>query len=102
MSLSPEIWFEHIQAWMQTQQTQVDYCRHHGLIPHQFTYWKQKYQSTQQTNQCVAQSGFVVAQFETRVSAQSGPTICLPDGTQITDVCATNISVVAQLLRELR
>ncbi|WP_404976224.1 IS66 family insertion sequence element accessory protein TnpA, partial [Vibrio navarrensis] len=43
MSLSPDTWFEHIQAWMQTQQTQVDYCRHHGLTPHQFTYWKQKY-----------------------------------------------------------
>lgn len=102
MSLSPDTWFEHIQAWMQTQQTQVDYCRHHGLTPHQFTYWKQKYHATQQTNQGETRSGFVVAQFETRISTQSGPTMCLPDGTQITDVSATNILIVAQLLRELR
>ena len=42
--ISPERWLEHIDAWQQTNLTQADYCRTHGLRAKQFWYWKSKLQ----------------------------------------------------------
>ncbi len=38
-----KIWEIHIERWKQSGQTQVAYCREHGLKPHQFTYWKRRF-----------------------------------------------------------
>jgi len=35
-------WKKQIQGWQESGLTQVEYCRTHNLIPHRFTYWKQK------------------------------------------------------------
>ncbi|WP_158070089.1 IS66 family insertion sequence element accessory protein TnpA [Motiliproteus sp. MSK22-1] len=35
-------WKQHLEAWKQSGQSQVDYCRVHGLKSHQMTYWKNR------------------------------------------------------------
>lgn len=35
-------WKEQIQGWQESDLSQLEYCRKHNLIPHRFTYWKQK------------------------------------------------------------
>jgi len=35
-------WKKQIQGWQESDLPQVEYCRKHNLIPHRFTYWKQK------------------------------------------------------------
>jgi hypothetical protein len=41
-----KIWKTHLERWKQSGQTQVAYCREHGLKPHQFTYWKKRFGRT--------------------------------------------------------
>jgi len=41
-----QIWKTHIERWKQSGQTQVAYCREHGLRPYQFTYWKKRFGRT--------------------------------------------------------
>lgn len=36
-------WKQHLDAWEQSGQSQVTYCRAHGLKPHQMTYWKGRF-----------------------------------------------------------
>ncbi len=35
-------WKEHIYNWQKGNLSQVEYCRKNDLIPHRFTYWKQR------------------------------------------------------------
>jgi len=37
-----KFWKEQIQNWQESSLTQVEYCRKNNLIPHQFTYWKNR------------------------------------------------------------
>jgi len=39
-------WKQHLADWQSSGFTQTDYCRAHGLKPHQFTYWKRRFQQT--------------------------------------------------------
>jgi len=33
---------EHIKAWQASGKSQTSYCKQHGIIPHQFIYYKKK------------------------------------------------------------
>ena len=101
MSLSPQLWLEHIEAWKQTSQTQADYCREQGLSPHQFSYWKRRQNKTAVVQQKVT-SGFAVAQFETIATAHQGLSVTLPDGTRLDDIHTSNAHVAVQLPGALR
>jgi len=37
-----ELWTSHVEAWKESGLSQIDYCRHHDLSKHRFTYWKCK------------------------------------------------------------
>ena len=37
-----EFWKEQIQSWQESGLNQVEYCRKNNLIPHRFTYWKNR------------------------------------------------------------
>lgn len=37
-------WKLHIRAWKKSGYSQREYCRHHDLVPHRFTYWKLKFE----------------------------------------------------------
>ena len=42
-------WKEQIQGWQKSGLSQLEYCRRQNLIPHRFTYWKQKLVRTTKT-----------------------------------------------------
>ena len=33
-------WREHVRAWRKSGLSQAEYCRQHGLMPHDFSWWK--------------------------------------------------------------
>ncbi|WP_372882886.1 hypothetical protein [Psychromonas sp.] len=101
-TISPERWLEHLDAWKQTDLTQADYCRMHGLRTNQFWYWKSKLQSQAPVTKQKITSGFAIAQFETVTATQQTLSVTLPDGTTLNDIDAANIKVAAQLLEVLR
>ena len=103
-TISPEIWFKHIDAWKQTGISQAEYCRKHNLRPNQFWYWKAKLQGRSgNTSIQSVTSGFAVAQFETfTTEPNQGLSVTLPDGTKVNDINAVNIHLAAQLLEALR
>ncbi len=35
-------WKQQIQSWQESDLTQVEFCRKNNLIPHRFTYWKNR------------------------------------------------------------
>lgn len=102
MSLSPQLWLEHIEAWKQTTQTQADYCREHGISPYQFSYWKRKQQNQSSGVHQKVTSGFAVAQIETVTTMHHGFSVTLPDGTRFDDIHASNVHIAAQLMETLR
>ncbi len=101
-TISPERWLEHINAWKQTNLTQADYCRKHGLRTNQFWYWKAKLQEQNTLVQQKVTSGFAVAQFETITALEQSLSVTLPDGTTLNDIQAANVHIAAQLLEALR
>ena len=101
-TISPKCWLEHLEAWKQTNLTQADYCRMHGLRTNQFWYWKSKLQGQDSVAKQKVTSGFAIAQFETVTAPQQAVSVTLPDGATINDIHAANIHVAAQLLEALR
>ena len=41
-----QFWKDHIENWKESKTNQRQYCRQHNLIPHRFTYWKHKFESS--------------------------------------------------------
>ena len=37
-----KFWSEHIKEWRESGLNQSEYCRKHDLVPHRFTYWKNR------------------------------------------------------------
>ena len=106
MSLSPQAWLEHIEAWKQSDLTQAQYCRTHRISAKSFYYWKCKANRTEVPPSTpttrVATSGFAIAQFETVSTSHTALSVTLPDGTRLDDIHASNVAVAAQLLGALR
>ena len=91
-------WRKHLQAWSDSKQSQVAYCRLHDLTEHQFSYWKHKLLSTDSAKKKVA-SGFV----SVKPMAQPAPglSLTLPSGLVIQGIDQHNLQLVSQLLRQL-
>ena len=106
MSLSPQAWLEHIEAWKTSDLTQAQYCRTHCISAKSFYYWKCKANRTEAPPSTpttkVAPSGFAVAQFETVSTSHAALSVTLPDGTRLDDIHASNAHVAVQLLGALR
>ena len=54
-----EQWQMHLTAWQASGSTQADYCKQHGLVTHNFWYWKNKLSSAARSTQ--AQPAKIVA-----------------------------------------
>ena len=100
--ISPERWLEHFDAWQQTNLTQADYCRTHGLRAKQFWYWKSKLQPEKKVTKQKITSGFAIAQYKTITEPQRALSVTLPDGTTVNDIHAVNINLATKLLEALR
>jgi len=57
-SLTAEQWQMHLTAWQSSGSAQADYCKEHGLVVHNFWYWKNKLSSAAQSPR--AQSAKIV------------------------------------------
>lgn len=106
MSLSPQAWLEHIEAWKQSDLTQAQYCRTHRISAKSFYYWKCKATRAETSSSTpttrTTTSGFAVAQFETFSATHQGLSVTLPDGTRLDDIHASNAHIAVQLLGALR
>jgi len=49
LGLSLSEWRKHIEAAEDYQGTNTQYCREHGLVPHQFVYYKGKFRNDRDT-----------------------------------------------------
>lgn len=104
MSLSPQVWLKHIEAWKQSELTQAQYCRMHSISTKSFYYWKRKANRTETPipTTKVTTSGFAVAQFEAVAATHQGLSVTLPDGTRLDYIHASNAHIAVQLLGALR
>ncbi len=50
-----QLWQQHLKDWQQSGIRQTPWCRQRGLSPHQFSYWKKKFDDqacTAKTDSC--------------------------------------------------
>ena len=93
-------WQVHLDAWQSSGKTQVAYCREHGLVYCQFTYWKKKLTQDITVVQGDGQSsGFVPVQLID--SRPSSLTICLPNGATIEGIFEDNGRLARDIAKAL-
>jgi hypothetical protein len=90
-------WQLHITAWQSSAQSQATYCREHGLVKSQFSYWKRKLMSKEAAPRQSQGTGFIAVQ---RLEAQSsGLTVRFPNGVTLVGIHATDIQFIQELSR---
>ena len=90
-------WKQHLEAWKQSGQSQVAYCREHGLKPHQLTYWKGRFAQSQSSTKLIplrlpalpAEPSITVA-------------VTLPDGVRLEVPAKQATELLPKLLPALR
>jgi transposase len=93
-------WHEQITAWEASGQTQKSFCEQHDLDYHRFGYWKRKFKELASINATQDRRGFVTVRPAVDSEA-NGLILALPNGIRILGIAESNLSVVAQLLRQL-
>ncbi len=51
MSTKRQFWFQHIEAWQQSQLSQSEYARQHGLSIKSFSYYRRRFVQEHQQSQ---------------------------------------------------
>jgi hypothetical protein len=95
-------WQSHIKQWHSSGQTQADYCRHHDLKLHQFTYWRSKLKTDHDSEapaDC-SDTAFIPVTLESQSS--SGLVLCLPNGYRIEGITSGEMEQVSRLLEVLK
>ncbi|ELA9392371.1 IS66 family insertion sequence element accessory protein TnpB [Vibrio parahaemolyticus] len=101
MTHSPQVWQRHVNAWQNTDLSQAQYCRSHGLDQSQFSYWKCKFTRTKSATQSVT-SKFALAHVETVTEHVSSVlTVTLPNGTLVEGIDEYNARVAAKLIESM-
>ncbi len=97
-----EHWTEQVQAWKLSGLSQAEFCKRNELVYHQLIYWRAKIEgdATARRRGQPTDSGFA------RVNVQSALvddlTLSLPNGFVVRCINAANVSVVRELLDQLR
>jgi len=90
-------WQKHLEAWQQSGLTQIDYCRQHGLKPHQFTYWKARF------NPVPVSSKLIPLALPTLPAERSSSVAAtLPDGIRLDVPAAQALELLPKLLSAIR
>jgi hypothetical protein len=86
-------WQKHISQWRDSTLTQSEYCRQHGLRSDNFSYHKCK-----PLKETASQKpkGFIQVQLP-ESAAQEPLTLYFSNGSRLTGITETNISLVKQL-----
>jgi len=71
-------WKQHLEAWQQSGQTQVAYCREHGLKPHQLTYWKKRFAAPKPSTKLIP-----VKLPDASLGRSASVAVILPDGIRL-------------------
>ncbi len=91
-------WSNHINQWERSGETQRQYCRHHTLVCHQFTYWKQRLRPSTKKN--TGSGGFVaVPQDQPSAPYIQEITLHLPNGCRIEGIRADNLTLIRDVMR---
>ncbi len=93
-------WQEQITTWEASGQNQKSFCEKHNLDYHRLGYWKRKFQELASINDAQHHTGFVTVRPVVDPET-TGLILALPNGIRILGIAASNLSVVAQLLRQL-
>ncbi len=93
-------WQQHIQQWKTAQQTQIAYCRAHGLNFHQFNYWLRKEDpvNTQKKTVTTSSASSPFIPVVKHQATLSGLSLSLPNGMMVQGIDSDNLSAVKQLL----
>jgi hypothetical protein len=97
-------WQQQINDWEATDLSGSAYCKQQSLIYHQFVYWRQKLSSAEgYPKPAPAATGFtrVVPAPDVGSGESDGLTVSLPGGVSITGLHASNIELLAVVLRQL-
>ena len=90
-------WQLHVTAWHSSGQSQATYCREHGLVKSQFSYWKRKLMPEEAAPPQSQSTGFIAVQ---RMEAQSsGLTVRFPNGVTLAGIHETDLHFVQELSR---
>jgi len=77
----PRYWREHVEQWQSSGLSQKAYCQQNGLKPHNLSYWKNKWDTQQDTK---TTGGFVAVALEsTSVALPQGLSLHLNNGHRI-------------------
>ena len=93
-------WSERIQIWRQSGLSQTAFCRQEKLVPHQFTYWLSKCQSTSPSvkRENSANSFIPIAVVPSAISQLQ---ITLPNGIVLTGITDQNLDLAQQFIQSL-
>ena len=96
----PTYWQQHIDQWKGSGRSQAEFCKATGLPYPRFLYWRRKLErDTRACRTTQGSGGFATVDY--RHDANSGLTLCLPNGLVLRGISADNIPVVRQLLEYL-
>ncbi|MBT4287341.1 MAG: IS66 family insertion sequence element accessory protein TnpB [Deltaproteobacteria bacterium] len=76
-------WSSHLEQWSETNMSQADYCRQHGLSSRSFTYWKTKYKKKNLPVEFVQLTPEAVGgrMSDLKLNIGSGLQVEIPDGS---------------------
>ncbi len=97
-----EHWTEQVQTWKLSGLSQVEFCKRNELVYHQFIYWRAKIEgdATAGRRRQPTDGGF--ARVNVQPALVDDLTLSLPKGFVFRGINAANVSVVRELLEQLR
>jgi|TARA_Y100000031_G_scaffold7029_1_gene8289 hypothetical protein len=95
-------WTNHLRQWQASGLTQVAYCERENIKVHQLTYQKSKLDGKAKSARRpkVGTSKFASVAVLSSASTEA-LTITLPNGTQMSGIDSSNLSIAQQLLEHL-
>ncbi|WP_111608781.1 IS66 family insertion sequence element accessory protein TnpA [Marinomonas arctica] len=93
-----QTWAAHIDKWQSSGLSAKAFCEQEGLVYHQFSYWRQKFSSADDSRN---KSKLVPVALATPSQQTSDLEILLPNGVVIRGIDAGNIPLVTSLVAAL-
>lgn len=95
-------WLEHIEHWQSSGLSQAAYSQQHGLVAHQFSYWKRKLVAVEIPSLNTPSPAFACVQVEATTNQDFGLSLQFADGTRLDGINQNNMMTVCQLIEVLR
>jgi hypothetical protein len=96
-----DYWRDHIEEWQRSGLSQMAYCATQQLAYHRFVYWRQKLQGERGKAQLKLTSALVPVSYRPSPTS-SQLTLSLPNGMTVGGILADNVTLIPQLLEQLK